>query len=123
MRTCLIAAIAASVALGGCQVRAEGGGSTVTRNFQIGNFQQIDVAGPYEVEVRTCGNPGVSARGSEKLLERTVAEVQGVKLIIHPEQHSGWFNFGWHDRGKANFTVTVPQLSCATIAGRADIHV
>src|SRR5438270_12622057 len=123
MRTCLIAAITASAALGGCQVHAEGGGPTVTRNYQVGNFQQIEVAGPYEVEVRTGGNPGVSARGSEKLLERTVVEVQGDKLIIHPEQHSGWFNFGWHDRGKANFTVTVPQLSGETIAGSGDIRV
>ena len=34
-------------------------------------------------------------KGSEKLLERTVVEVKGDKLIIHPEQQNGWFHCGW----------------------------
>ena len=116
--------IAASAATSACGYsRSEGGGPTVSRNYQIGNFQQIEVAGPYDVEVRTGGKPGVSARGSEKLLERTVVEVKGDKLLIHPEQQKGWFHFGWSTHGTASFTVTVPQLSGATIAGSGDIKV
>lgn len=124
MRKSLAAAIAASTALAGCQVRAqEGGGATVSRNYQVGPFQQIEVAGPYDVEVRTGANPSVAARGSEKLLERTVVEVRGDKLVIHPERSKGFFSFGWSTHGKASFTVTVPQLSGATIAGSGDIRV
>jgi hypothetical protein len=124
MRYSVAAAIAASAALAGCHASAEeGGGATVSRNYQVGNFQQIEVAGPYDVDVRTGGNPGVSARGSEKLLERTVVEVQGNKLIIHPENNHGFFHFGWTSHGKASFTVTVPQLAGATIAGSGDIRV
>jgi hypothetical protein len=123
MRKSLAAVTAASAALAGCQVHAENGGPTVSRNYQVGNFQQIEVAGPYDVEVRTGGKPGVSARGSEKLLERTVVEVQGDKLVIHPENNRGFFHFGWSSHGKANFTVTVPQLNGATIAGSGDIRV
>src|SRR5437762_908100 len=124
MRNSTIAAvIAATAATSACgHARSEGAGPTVSRNYQVGNFQQIEVAGPYDVEVRTGGNPGVSARGSEKLLERTIVEVRGDKLIIHPEQHHGWFNFSWSSHGKANFTVTVPQLKGATIAGSGDIN-
>jgi hypothetical protein len=119
-----VAAVVAATALTGCQVRAqENGGPTVSRNYQIGNFQQIEVAGPYDVEVRTGANASVSARGSEKLLERTIVEVKGDKLIIHPEKNRGFMNFGWSHRGKAKFTVTVPQLNGATIAGSGDIHV
>ena len=123
MRKSLAALTVASAALAGCQVRAESGGATVSRNYQVGNFQQIEVAGPYDVEVRTGGNPGVSARGSEKLLEHTIVEVDGDKLVIRPERHDGWFHFGWSSHGNAHFMVTVPQLSGATIAGSGDIKV
>jgi hypothetical protein len=118
------AAILAAATLAGCQVHAEdNGGPTVSRNYQVGNFLQIEVAGPYDVDVRTGGNPGVSASGSQKLLERTVVEVRGDKLVIHPQNRHSFFSFDWGHHGKAKFTVTVPQLSGATIAGSGDIHV
>ena len=119
-----VAALAACTAISGCgRVHAEDGGPTVSRQYQVGKFQKIEVAGPYDVEVRTGGNPGVSARGSEKLLERTVVEVRGDRLLIRPQQNGSWFHMGWSSRGHANFTVTVPQLSGATIAGSGDIKV
>ncbi len=65
----------------------------------------------------------VSAEGSEKLLEKTVVEVKGDKLVIRPQDHHGFFSWGWGTHGKASFTVTVPQLSGATIAGSGDIRV
>ena len=36
----------------------EGGGPTVSRNYQVGGFSQIEVAGPYDVEVRTGSGRG-----------------------------------------------------------------
>jgi len=126
MRTFLPTLIAASAVVSACgHNRAdEDGGATVSRNYQVGNFQQIEVAGPYDVQVRTGANPGVSARGSEKLLERTIVEVKNGKLVIHPKNEHRMFNFGWSsNHGKARFAVTVPQLSGATIAGSGDIQV
>jgi hypothetical protein len=119
-----LAAVAACTAVSGCgRVHAEDGGASISRTYQVGNFQKIEVAGPYDVEVRTGANPSVSARGSEKLLGRTVVEVRGDRLLIRPEQNKGWFHFGWSTHGHANFRVTVPQLSGATIAGSGDIKV
>jgi hypothetical protein len=124
MRQSLATVIAGSAALAGCQAGAqEGAGPTISRNYQVGNFQQIEVAGPYDVEVRTGPSASVSARGGEKLLERTVVEVDGNKLVIRPERNHSFFNFGWGSHGKASFTVTVPQLNGATIAGSGDIRV
>ena len=118
------AVIAASAATSACgHQRHEDAGPTVSRNYQVGGFQQIEVAGPYEVQVHTGANPGVSAQGPQKLLERTVVEVKGDKLVIHPQQHNGWFSFGFSSNRGAKFDVTVPQLSGATIAGSGDIHV
>ena len=125
MRKSIAAAIIAATALtsacnGG---RSENAGPTVSRNYQIGNFHQIEVAGPYDVEVRTGANPGVSARGSQKLLEHTTVEVQGDKLVIHPQESHGFFHFGWSHNGNASFVVTVPQLTGAAIAGSGGIKV
>ena len=118
-----IAAVTAAAALAGCQVRGEDkGGPDVSRNYQVGAFQGIEVAGPYDVEVRTGANPSVSARGSEKLLGKTTVEVKDGKLVIHPEKERG-IRFSWGKHGKATFTITVPQLSEATIAGSGDMRI
>jgi hypothetical protein len=123
MRKSIAAAvIAASALTSGCG-RAHSEDATVSRNYQIGNFRQIEVAGPYDVEVRTGANPGVAARGSQKLLERTLVEVEGDKLVIRPQHDKGFFHFGWSSHGNASFVVTVPQLSGATIAGSGGIKV
>jgi hypothetical protein len=127
MRTTIIATIAASAALSACNVHSsddEDAGPAVSRNYQVGNFEQIEVAGPYEVQVRTGANPSVSANGSQKLLEKTVVEVKNGKLIIRPGQKRSWFNFGgWSTHGKATMMVTVPQLTGATIAGSGGIRI
>jgi putative autotransporter adhesin-like protein len=126
MRNSIAAAvIAASAATAACgQMQKEGAGPKVSRNYQVGNFQQIEVAGPYDVEVRTGANPSVSAEGSQKLLDRTIVVVQGNKLVIRPqEKKRGMFSFGIGSNGGARFTVTVPQLNGATIAGSGDMHV
>ena len=58
----IVAAAAATSACG--HDRSEDGGPSVSRNYQVGAFQQIEVAGPYDVEVRTGANPTVAANGS-----------------------------------------------------------
>jgi hypothetical protein len=122
-KTIAAVAIAASTVLTACHAGAQDGGRTVSRNYQVGNFQQIEVAGPYDVTVRTGGNAAVSAQGGEELLDRTTVEVEGDKLVIRPEHDGGLFHFGFGTRGSASFTVTVPQLSGATLTGSGDIHV
>src|SRR5262249_9261558 len=111
MRTSILAAVvAASTATSACgQAHSENGGPTVSRNYQVGGFDQIEVAGPYDVSVRTGSGPTVAARGPEKMLEHMVVEVRNGKLVVHPERSHSWFNTGWHFRGKVELTVTVPQ--------------
>ena len=118
------AVIAATAATSACsRSHAEDGGPTVARNYQVGNFEQIEVAGPYNVTVRTGAGPTVSARGAEKLIEHLVVEVRDGKLLIHPERQTGWFHTGWNFRGKVDLAVTVPQLRGADIAGSGDITI
>jgi hypothetical protein len=125
MRKSIIAAVvAASAALSACgMARSEDGGPAVAKNYKVGNFDSIEVAGPFNVEVRTGANPSVSARGPEKMLEHMVVEVRGGKLVIRPERRNGPFSSGWNYRGTVDVTVTVPMLRAAEIAGSGDIKV
>jgi hypothetical protein len=123
MRKSLVAVVVGSAALAGCHAHGGDSGATVSRNYQVGAFQQVEVAGPYDVEVRTGGNPGVSAQGSDRLLERTEVEVEGNRLVIRGRHSGGLFHFGWGTRGSAHFVVTVPQLDVASLIGSGDIRV
>jgi hypothetical protein len=125
MRKSIAAAmIAAAAATSGCgHDRSENGGPTIAKNYRVGNFDQLEVGGPFNVEVRTGANPSVSARGPQKMLEHMVVEVKSGKLVIRPDRQSGLFHSGWHYRGNVEITVTVPMLRGAAIAGSGDIKV
>lgn len=117
----LIAVAAATSACG--QNRSENGGPTVARNYKVGSFDQIEVGGPFNVEVRTGASPSVSARGPQKMLEHMVVEVRDGKLVIRPERQKGMFQSGWHFRDTVEVTVTVPTLRGAAIGGSGDIKI
>ena len=124
MRKSIAAAlIAASAATGACGgMHHENAGPAVSRNFQVGNFQEIVAAGPYDINVQTGANPSVSARGPQKVLDDMTVEVQGDKLVIQSKNH-GFFQWSWGSRGRTIFTVTVPQLRAATLAGSGDLNI
>ncbi len=120
----MMAAMAATAASAGCsQARVQDAGPTIDKRFNVGSFDQIEVAGPYEVDVRTGGSPGVTARGSKNLLEHTVVEVKGGKLVIHPEKSRGWFGRGFRTNGSAKLSVTAPSLRGATVAGSGSLTI
>jgi hypothetical protein len=118
-------AITAAAATAACsQARGEDAGPTVSRNYNVGNFEQIELAGHYDVEVRTGSNPSVSASGPEKLIERLEVEVRGNELRIRPKKNRSWFNFGRNGHsGKVQLTVTVPSLKAAMLAGSGGIRI
>ena len=97
-------------------------GPEVSRNYQVGAFDKIAVAGPYEVKVVTGGQPGVSAKGGENLLAETDVVVEDGTLKIMPKKRKG-FRWGWSDHGKAVFTVNAAALHAAAIAGSGGISV
>ncbi len=122
MRIASLVAITTALAAAGCGSTSAGdGGPAVDRSFQVGSFQSIEVAGPYEVQVRTGGAPSVTASGPEELLKRLVVEVKGDRLLIHPRKESG---LNWSgSKGTARIQVTAPMLRAAAIAGSGDLMV
>jgi hypothetical protein len=126
MRSAVLIGIAAAVAVtAGCsRGRAEDGGPTVQRNFQVGSFDQVEVAGPFDVTIRTGADPSVSATGNEKLIERLEVVVEGSKLQIRPRREGGILGFNWGSRsGSGEISITVPSLSAASLAGSGGINI
>ena len=120
----VIGMAAAAAASAGCaRERHESGGPMVERNFPVGGFERIEVAGGYDVQVHTGAAPSVHAKGPEKDLERLVIEIKGDRLLIHPRENHGMFHMGWRSHGNISITVTVPQLSGADVAGSGDIRI
>lgn len=118
-------AAAATLLASACHVGADAErrdpGPEVSRNYQVGAFDKIAVAGPYEVNVVTGGQGGITARGGSSLLDETDVVVEGDTLKIMPRKHDG-IRFNWTN-GKAVFTVHAAALHGASIAGSGDISV
>jgi hypothetical protein len=114
--------LAAAASAGCAKDREEGAGPATTRNYQIGAFDRLEVAGPYDVTVTTGSAPSVRASGGERAIERMVVEVKGGTLMIHTRKRKG-INFGWSKSHPVKLTVTVPTLAGAAIAGSGDISV
>jgi len=124
--TIRFASAAAIVLLvGGCHVGSKAedrdAGPEVSRNYSVGAFDKVAVAGPYEVNVVSGGAPKVSAKGGANLLDETEVVVEGDTLKIQPKKHRG-IHFNWHS-GKAIFTVNAAALHGASIAGSGGINV
>jgi len=114
--------VAAAISAACAQSKHESGGPTVERDYQVGGFERIEVAGHYDVDVRTGAAPSVHASGSEKDIERLVIEVKGDRLLIHARKDRGMFGGSWSS-GDVSISVTVPRLSGAAIAGSGGIKV
>lgn len=117
---------ASAIALAACNssiglAEERDAGAETSRTYQVAAFDQIEVAGPYDVTVTTGGATAVAAKGGSALLDETEVVVEDNKLIIRPKKKNG-FRFGWKG-GKAAFTVSTAALNGAAIAGSGDIDV
>lgn len=116
---------AAGLLAAGCHVGADAenrdAGPEVSRSYPVGSFDRLEVAGPYEVNVVTGGQAGVTAKGGENLLAETEVIVEGNVLKIQPRKKKG-VRWNWHN-GKAVFTVNAAALHGAAIAGSGGVTV
>lgn len=125
MRKAFIAAmlIGAAAALGACHTadREEAAGSsTATKDYNVGDFKEIESAGSYDVTVKTGSAPSVRAEGPADMLAKLRIEVKGDTLRISPDKSR---NFHWGRSGNIRIAITVPELRAASIAGSGNIAV
>lgn len=115
------ALLAGACNFGGADAKDRDAGPEVSRNYQVGAFDKIAVAGPYEVNVVTGAAGGISAKGGSSLLDQTEVVVDGGTLEIRPKKEKG-VRWNWRG-GKAVFTVNAAALRGAAIAGSGGINV
>ena len=78
---------AAAMAAAGCtEARSENGGPVVDRNYQVGEFDRIELAGPYDATVRTGSAISVHARGNQKAIDNLEVVVEDGALVIRPKK-------------------------------------
>lgn len=126
MRVYPIFLMATTAALAGCSLSARAdNGPQANRSFTVSDFTGLEVAGPYNVTVRTGSAASVQATGTDKALDAMRVEVRDGTLEISPaEHHFLGFRWGnWGHAGSVNLTVTVPALERAAIAGSGAIDV
>ena len=125
-QTLSIVAVAAIATLAsGCNfstdAEARDAGPAVDRTYQIGAFDRVTVSGPYEVTVKTGGQPGVVAHGGEAVLAETEIVVEDGELRIVPKNRKNRWN--WGKGSKVRVEVSAAALRGATIAGSGMLNI
>jgi len=120
-----VAFTALAALAGGCNfssdAEARDAGPAVDRTYQVGAFDRITVAGPYEVTVKTNGQPRVVAHGGEAILAETEIVVENGELKIRPKKNGMRWN--WGKDGKVRVEVSAAALRGATIAGSGTVQI
>ena len=90
--------------------------ANVDRNYSVGQFDEVATAGPNLVVIRVGGAPSVTAEGPLETLDKMEVVVERGGLQIRPRRQFR-DHFDWRGLKPATFTVTVPRLTAATLAG------
>ena len=93
----------------------------VERSYRVAGFDKVAAAGPNFVVVHTGGGALVTARGPGETLDRMEVVVEHGSLQIRPRRE--FRNFDWRNLKPATFTVTLPHLAAAALAGSGDMRV
>jgi len=120
--TIAIVLLAGACHFGGEARETRDAGPVAERRYQVGAFDRIAVAGPYEVTVTSGGQPGVVARGGEAVLAETEVVVEGGVLKIGPRKKDG-IRWNWGKDGKVRVEVSGAALRGAEIAGSGGVRI
>ena len=99
--------------------RIKGNGNVVTIERSVGDYDQVAVAGWFDVEL-VDGNEGeLTLKGEENLLEYIKTEVKDGKLVIKTEKGVNLRPSTWKD----GILVTVPveQIEGVSLSGSGDV--
>src|SRR6185503_12982945 len=89
-------------------------GPDAERDFEVGEFERLEVAGPFDVNVQTGGSVGVHASGPEWSLDNLRIELDGDRLFIGCEGDCD---------GDVNVSVSVPRLRALRTSGSGDVSI
>ena len=91
--------------------------SAAERRYSIGDFDRVDIQGPYEVRIVT-GSPSSSARatGDQASLDRVSVDVQGRTLRVRPNS-SAWGGYPGDRPGPVTVELSTRDLRAVSVVG------
>ena len=97
--------------------------SAAERRYSVGDFDRVDIQGPYEVQIAT-GAPSSAARatGDQPSLERVSVEVQGRTLRVRPNS-SAWGGYPGDRPGPVTIHLTTRDLRAASVVGSGKLAI
>lgn len=96
--------------------------ATGGRSYRVGSFDKIAAAGPNLVVVHVGGTSSVTARGPAETLDRMEVVIEHGGLQIRPRREFR-HDFDWRQLKPATFTVTMPRVTDAALAGSGDMRI
>jgi hypothetical protein len=115
----LFAALAMA-ACGGAAIAAQS--ATVARGYTVPAFDKVAAAGANGVIVHLGGAPSVRAQGPAKTLDKMEVVVERGGLPIRPRREYR-NDFDWRGLEPATYTVTLPRLTDAALAGSGEMRI
>ena len=115
MRTIILLSALAAAAAAAPATAAE-------RRYSVGDFDRVQVEGPYEVTLATGGSSSARATGDSAGLDRVSVEVQGRLLRIRPNR-SGWGGYPGDTVGPVRLQITTRALRGAAVLGSGSLAV
>jgi hypothetical protein len=113
--------ILAACSAHGSEKESGASGQNGRRDYQVGAFDRIDVAGSQNVIVTVGGAPSAYAEGDTGLLDRLEVKVEnGVLRIGHKK--GSWMSFGSR-KSKIIVHVSAPSIRGADISGSGDMRI
>jgi hypothetical protein len=104
---------------GGAAIAAQS--ATVERSYRVASFDKIAAAGPNLIVVHVGGPASVSARGPAETLAKMEVIIERGSLQIRPKRDFR-NRFDFRDLKPATFTVTMPRVTAAALAGSGDMR-
>ena len=110
---------ASDTATAGDPVAAQGAGTS--RSYAVSGFDQVDLRGSDDVDVRVGGDFAIQATGPADLLDKLEIVKDGDTLKIGRKGNS--FNWGG-DKGRAiKVLVTMPAIGGASVSGSGNLSI
>lgn len=115
---CMLLALPATAQWG---KKIKGNGNRITETRDVGPYEEIAVAGWFDVELVSGKEGTLEVQGDENLLEHLITEVKNGKLVIKTESGYSLQPSSWKSDGIL-ITVPVEDLNGVSLSGSGDIR-
>ena len=101
--------------------KVKGNGKVVTINRETSDYDEIAVAGWFDVELVSGTEGQLTIKGEENLLEYIITEVKDNKLVIKVKKGVNLKPSSWGNDGGIYVTVPVEEVEEVSLSGSGDV--